>query len=57
MRVWAARTEICVRGEDTGPDGGEWEEDADQSQDLGTEFGEFVIKLEDGEDGFWLLAW
>lgn len=37
---------------DAGPDGGEGEEDADDGEDEGAEFGDFFVELEGGEYGW-----
>jgi hypothetical protein len=41
---------LIIVVDDTGPDGGEGKEDADEGEGLGSEFRDMVVELEDAED-------
>jgi hypothetical protein len=46
----------CGFVDDASPDSRQWEEDAHNGEDLRAELGNFLLELETGEDGWWVLV-
>jgi hypothetical protein len=50
VAIGTAGSDTRVAGDETGPDGGEWKEDAHDGGALRGELGHFFVELEAGED-------